>query len=156
MFLRIVCVVILICVVAVNRASSHSSIDKLISDYFETEKLLWSLIQSRKENVFTEVEKSFRDVELAGEDDIHLQIKIEAIDKEKYGDQISDIIRNIRYNYQSRLDNPNEINEQISKARNFTVMLFNITSLDVFWDAALETAKVVNTSTSTLGTSRRA
>lgn len=146
--LRIVSVLILICFVAVNSNEPTrlpSLVDKLVSDYFETEKDLWSLINNDTENVLYLVEKRFHKIHLDGEADTHTEILFEDIKMKNYGDQISNIMSEIGYSYYaySSIKNYSEINEGTIKARNFTDMLYSITSLDEFWDAALETAKVL-------------
>lgn len=145
------CVVILICCLKVNgndssSDSSHSPtlVDKLISDYFDTASNLWSLIENRMENVLEEVKKRLSNIQLAGEDDVHMEISIEDIDKNEYGKKISDIMGDIGYTYYPNVKDSSEFIKKIIEARNLTTVLFGTTSLAEFWDAALEAAKVVN------------
>lgn len=148
--LRIVSVLTFLCFLTVNTKDlSHPPllVDKLVSDCFDIEKNLWNLNENRTENVLAEVEKRFDQINLDGEDEIELQFRMEEISKENYGKQISTILSDSRY---IRLSpkNTSDFNQIIRKVRSFTAKLYNITSLDAFWQAALETATVVNESCS--------
>lgn len=139
--LRTVWVILIIYFASVNCEDPPTSIDKVILDYVEATNQFWTSIDKRTENVLANAEKRFGNINLDGEDEISLLIKVEDIGKK--GKQISEITRDLFYGvYQRSIKASSEFHDKITKLRNVTTMLNNITLHDGFWEAALETASV--------------
>lgn len=146
-FMVLMCVVILVYFVTANSEDfphPPNLVDKLVVDKFETVEELWISIEKRTENALASEGKPFGQIRLNGEDESDLQSRIKDISKNNYGYQMSTIVRDLRYNSRlESLQSASKFNEKIMKIRHDSSTLLNITSLEQFWEAALETASNV-------------
>lgn len=147
-FMVLMCVVILVGFVTVNSEDlPHPSnlVDKLVLDYFESAEDFWISIEKRTKNVLVGEGTPFYQVHLNGdllENDLESRIK--DIEKNNYGYQMFTIVKGLRYKrLLTSFQSASEFNKKIMGIRNVSSSLLNITSLEQFWEAALETASNV-------------
>lgn len=144
----IVCVVTFVNFLPVNSEDiprPPTLVDKLILDYFETVKELWGSIENHTENVLESVGKRFNDIRLNGEDMHDLAHKMEEIRQKCYGYDLSLIMTDLLFrSIVERLESASEFNRKTTRIKNYSSSMQNITTLNQFWKAALDTATVSN------------